>query len=295
MLATSSFGMAGVIAALLPACGLSIAAPIAASQSASGAAPAQGALLGYIAKAFGIESPGLVVLLAASLALLGWAGKLWGKREIERAKVQYAGKLEQAKADYSSKLEQLRTDLSLQTAFATWPMAREDALAAEFRKSVQDVMTPLMSAIHAVGWHAWPADVAPAEITSDWVNGYDAEVHSFLPRISANLALVAAHSKTTYDLLRTHVKAVYDLDVEAGTAFKNLLAARKANDAKAEADAAANLVKIKDKATILESSVPQYLADAIPAAIKARAQEVEDDRARFALRWERSSRPSSAE
>jgi hypothetical protein len=268
-----------------------------------------------MAKAFGIEAPGLIVVLAASLAVLGWAGKLWGKREIERAKAQYAAELEEAKADYANQLEraksqyagkleeakadsarnleQLRTDLGLQTAFATWPMAREDALAAEFRKSVQEVMTPLMSAIHSVAWHTWPAIVAPAEITSDWVKAYETEVHSFLPRISANVALVAAYSKTTYDLLRTRVDSVYDLDVETGTAFRDLLVARKANDAGTEAEAVANLLKIKDKAKGLESSVPQDLADAIPAAVKARAEEVENDRVQFAQRWERSAGSSS--
>jgi hypothetical protein len=150
-------------------------------------------------------------------------------------------------------------------------MTREDALSGEFREALENVVLPLMSAIHSICWLTWLVAEFPNKVSIDNLNKYDKEAHALLPKVSGYLALVAAYDEQVFIQLKTHVRKLYELDSNVGTFTHKLLSAIDLNDESEIKKNIQRLTQYHDQAVRLEDEIPSSVADLINDAIKRRA------------------------
>jgi hypothetical protein len=194
------------------------------------------------------------------LALSKWLGDVWSRRIIEGIKGQHAKEISDIKHELAIKFEE-----------AKWPIAREDALAAEFRVAIENTVLPMMSAVHSVCWLTWFASEFSDEFTKEHLEKYDKEAHELLPKVSGYMVLVAAYDKKGFEVLRGHVNSLYELDSDVGTFAHALLKARKNNDDNNTRKNFERLKKCHDKAVEMADTIPSAVADFVSHRVSHRA------------------------
>lgn len=153
--------------------------------------------------------------------------------------------------------------LQLRLERGRWPRAREEALAQDLRKAIQDLTTRMAAALHSMCWLTWSADVRPERITRAQIDQYDAELHKLLPEIIGGLTAVAALDPPAFLKLSPLGEEIYALDYDVGQACLTL-------DIE-PADAARKLAVLAAKAGKLEQRLPKAVAGVVGQRIEERA------------------------
>lgn len=144
------------------------------------------------------------------------------------------------------------------------PWQREDALAAELRKAIQEYATTIAGAAHAMCWFTWAATQGPDSLTAKQVVNYNSEIHAVLPHIAGSLASIAALDGSAYEHLAPVAEELYDLDAKAGE-----LALMFNTNIEA---ATCGLADLHGLVAPFERSVPRRIADIVSETVEKRAR-----------------------
>jgi hypothetical protein len=154
--------------------------------------------------------------------------------------------------------------LQISQELKRWPRQREDALAAELRRAIQEYATTIAGAAHAMCWFTWAATQGREFLGEKQVGSYNAEIHAVLPRIAGSLASIAALDGRAYEDLAPVAEELYDLDAKAGE-----LALLFSYDPEA---ATLELAKLHGRVAPFERSVPRRIAGIVGKTIEERAR-----------------------
>lgn len=154
--------------------------------------------------------------------------------------------------------------LQINQELKRWPRQREDALAAELRRAIQEYATTIAGAAHAMCWFTWAATQGRDYLAGNQVGSYNAEIHAVLPRIAGSLASIAALDGRAYEDLAPVAEELYDLDAKAGE-----LALMFSHDPET---ASQGLAKLHGIVAPFERSVPRRIAGIVSRRIEERAR-----------------------
>jgi hypothetical protein len=147
-----------------------------------------------------------------------------------------------------------------------WPRAREDAIAVDLRRAIQEYATLMASAVHSMCWLTWAATCGHEFIDSDRLMGYNQEQHGILPKISGSLSVIAALDKDAYEKLAPIAEELYGLDAKVG----ELTITFKADGEKA----IQKLAKLHSQVAPFEREVPRRIAGIVSRRVEERANLV---------------------
>jgi hypothetical protein len=68
--------------------------------------------------------------------------------------------------------------------------ARDDALTADLRNALQQLILTIASSVHSMCWLTWLANTDLAKVTKARIDQYDNEMHKLLPQFLGQHALV---------------------------------------------------------------------------------------------------------
>lgn len=199
--------------------------------------------------------------VAAAIALSKLLGQMWADRILAKTKAQH-----------DADLHALKSDLELQLEQAKWPMAREDALAAGFRDSLQALLLPILSAAHSICWITWFASEFPDELDQKKLDQYEDEMHVLLPKVSSALTLLSAHDAEAYELLKEHARKLYSLDAKIATTARQLFAAREAGSS--DSDFLSTLSNYHRESGDLEWGIPDEVAGLVRKIVERRTSAI---------------------